>query len=68
MCLAAGDIAAALFAAEQLHKLYEPEMNERALYCLRQNPRMAEELRAGRYDPAAHNRQRIAELRQMLGR
>jgi hypothetical protein len=52
----------ALTVAESLQTLFEPEMNERTLYCLKQNPRMAEWIESGSYDPAADNRQRIADL------
>ncbi len=58
-----GDYKKALATAERLQKLYEPKMNERALYCLRQNPQRAKLIDAGKYDPAAENRRRIAELR-----
>jgi hypothetical protein len=62
----AGDHATALRTAEQLQKLYEPKMNERALYCLRQNPARAKLIDSGRYDPAAENRKRIAQLRPLV--
>ena len=67
MCVTIGDYATALATAEELQTLFEPQINERALYCLQQNPRMAEMLRTGQFDPAAHNRQRIDELRRMAG-
>jgi tetratricopeptide (TPR) repeat protein len=61
-----GEYETALATAERLHKLYEPKMDERALYCLRQNPRMAKLIDSGQYDPAAANRRRIAELRRRV--
>jgi tetratricopeptide (TPR) repeat protein len=61
-----GDYRSALAVAVRLQKLYKPKMNERALYCLRQNPRLAKLIDAGEYDPAAANRRRIAELRGRL--
>jgi tetratricopeptide (TPR) repeat protein len=61
-----GDYRTALRAAERLQKLYEPTIDERALYCLRQNPQRAKLLDSGQYDPAAENRQRIAELRRRV--
>jgi hypothetical protein len=41
-------------------------MDERALYCLRQNPQRAKLIDSGKYDPAAENRQRIMELRRRV--
>ena len=61
---ARGDYRAAMRLAETLQDLYEPEYNERALYCLRQNPEMARLIDSGTYDPAAENRKLIAELRR----
>lgn len=61
-----GDYEKALATAVRLQKLYEPKMNERALYCLRQNPQRARLIDAGQYDPAAANRRRIAELRERV--
>ncbi|WP_295452666.1 hypothetical protein [uncultured Thiodictyon sp.] len=66
LCISLGDHKTALATAERLRKLYEPKMDERALYCLRQNPRMAEPIDSGEYDPVAENRQLIAELRGHL--
>lgn len=60
------DHRSALKIAEQLQKLYEPRMDERTLYCLRQNPQMAKLIDSGSFDPAAENRQRIAELRNIV--
>ena len=60
-----GDHKSALATAELLHQLYEPKMNERALYCLRQNPRVAKLIDLGRFDPVEDNRQRIAMLRDI---
>jgi hypothetical protein len=61
------EYAAALEVAERLQRLFEPVMNERAMYCLKQNPARARYIETGQYDPAAENRQRIAELRKLLG-
>jgi hypothetical protein len=66
LCCDLGDYQTALATAERLQKLYEPEMNERALYCLRQNPQMAQLIDSGEYDPAAENRRLIEELRRHL--
>jgi hypothetical protein len=60
------DYGAALATAERLQRLYEPKMNERALYCLRQNPERARQIEQGEYDPAAENRRRIAALRERV--
>jgi hypothetical protein len=65
LCTSLGDYKTALATAERLQELFEPKMDERALYCLRQNPRRAQLIDAGAYDPAAENRQRIAELRKL---
>ena len=59
-----GDYRTALATAERLQKLYEPKMNERALYCLRQNPQRAKLIDSGQFDPAADNRRRIEDLRR----
>jgi tetratricopeptide (TPR) repeat protein len=64
LCASLGDYKAALATAERLQKLYEPKMDERALYCLRQNPQRAKQIDSGQFDPAADNRRRIAELRK----
>jgi hypothetical protein len=64
LCTNLRDYKTALATAERLQKLYEPTMDERALYCLRQNPRMARLIDSGEFDPAADNRRRIAELRR----
>jgi hypothetical protein len=56
----------ALATAERLQQLYEPQMDERALYCLRQNPRMAQLIDSGEYNPAAMNRQLIESLRSRV--
>jgi hypothetical protein len=66
LCTSLGDHKTALATAERLQKLYEPKMDERALYCLRQNPRIAKLIDSGEYDPAADNRRRIAELRSRV--
>ena len=62
----AGAYKEALFVAERLQKLFEPVMNERALYCLKQNPEVAQAIESGKYNPATMNRQVIAELRKKL--
>jgi hypothetical protein len=56
----------ALATAERLQQLYEPEMDERALYCLRQNPHRAQLIDSGEYNPAAVNRQLIESLRSRV--
>jgi hypothetical protein len=56
---------AALKVAERLQRLFEPEMNERALYCLKQNPERARQIESGQYDPAAQNGRLIGELREL---
>jgi hypothetical protein len=66
LCINLGDHKTALATAERLQKLFEPVMDERALYCLRQNPRLAQLIDSGEYDPAADNQQRIAELRKLV--
>ena len=66
LCTSLGDHKTALATAERLQKLYEPKMDERALYCLRQNPRIARLIDSGEYDPVAENRRRIAELRRRV--
>ena len=60
-----GNHSTALFVAEELQKLYEPEMNPRALYCLNQNPQRKALIESGQYDPVVENRRRIAELRKL---
>jgi DNA-binding SARP family transcriptional activator len=59
------DYTQALAACEQLQKLYEP-MDERTLYCLKQNPKRARQIEAGVYDPAARNRERMRDIRAYL--
>jgi hypothetical protein len=66
LCTDLGEYRAALETAERLQKLFEPEMDERALYCLRQNPRIAQLIDSGQYDPVADNHRRIAELRKLV--
>lgn len=61
-----GDHRSALATAQRLQTLFEPQLDERALYCLRQNPHMAELIDAGQYDPAAANRRRITELQKLI--
>jgi tetratricopeptide (TPR) repeat protein len=63
LCTSLGDYETALATAERLQRLYEPKMDERALYCLRQNPQRAKRIDSGQFDPSADNRRRIAELR-----
>jgi hypothetical protein len=60
-----GEYRAALQLAQRLQRLFEP-MNERALYCLKQNPARARQIESGQYNPAAENRRRIAELRKLV--
>lgn len=66
ICVEAKDYKTALIVAEELQKLYEPEMNERALYCLKQNPRAAQLLEAGEWDPAAENRKLMQDLQSKI--
>lgn len=56
----------ALLVAEELHKLYEPVMDERALYCLKQNPKGKEMLESGEWDPAKENRELMEKLRAAI--
>jgi tetratricopeptide (TPR) repeat protein len=60
------DYECALVVAEKLQQLYEPEIDARAMYCLRQNPKVAKSLDSGEYNPGAENRQRIEALRKRL--
>jgi hypothetical protein len=60
------DHRTALATAERLQRLFEPSVDERALYCLRQNPRIAKLIDSGKCDPAAENRRRIADLRRRV--
>ena len=62
LCSSLGDHSTGLAIAERLQQLFEPTIDKRALYCLRQNPRIARLIDSGQYDPAAENRRRIAEL------
>lgn len=62
---AAQEYGAALEIAERLQRLFEPKMDERALYCLNQNPERARMIASGEYNPAADNRQTIARLRRL---
>jgi tetratricopeptide (TPR) repeat protein len=66
LCTDLGDYKTALATAERLQKLYEPEMDERALYCLRQNPRIAKLIESGEYDPAEELREIIDDLRERV--
>jgi TolB-like protein len=59
---------AALEIAYRLRQLYEPKINERALYCLKQNPVMAKAIESGQFDPVANHRRLIAELERKAGR
>ena len=42
-------------------------MDDRALYCLRQNPARAKAIDSGQLNPAAENRKRIGALREKVG-
>jgi hypothetical protein len=66
LLLEAGKLQAALGICERLHELYEPEMRERTLYCLQQNPEVAKQLEAGTYDPAQENLKRMKAIRSEL--
>lgn len=52
----------ALEAAKVVQRLYEPEMNPRALYSLKQNPRMAELIESEQYDPRKANQDFIDQM------
>lgn len=62
------DYARALSIAERLQKLFEPQMNERTLECLMQNPKRAEKIRSGQYHAAEELRGLIQQLREKLGK
>ena len=66
LCMTLGDFRTALATAERLQKLYSPKMDERALYCLRQNPERARLIDSRAYDPVSENSQRITELRKRI--
>jgi hypothetical protein len=57
-----GEFAKALENAQVLAQLYGPPMDPRTRYCLEQNPRLRDRLRANRVDMAAGIRSRIAGL------
>jgi hypothetical protein len=58
----------ALEVAERLQQLFEPVMDGRALYCLKQNPERARQMANGQYDPVADNRRLISRLRRLAGK
>lgn len=58
----------AVKVAEQLLLLFEPELNERAMYCLRQSPHTALEMDAGRFDPREDTKRLIKSLKQKQSR
>jgi len=58
----ANQFRAALAVAKDLQTLFEPAMDERTLYCLKQSPVVAQAMETGQYDPAEANRQLIAQL------
>ena len=64
ICVGSKEYKTALIVAEELQKLYEPEMDERALYCLKQNPKAAQMIESGECDPAAENRKLIEDLKK----
>ncbi len=66
LCTDHGDYRTALATAERMQRLFEPAMDDRTLYCLRQNPWLASLIDSGQYDPAVENRGRIAELRRIV--
>lgn len=68
LCIDLDDLESALKTAERLQQLYEPEIDERTLYCLQQNPAMAQMLKAGEANPAGWNRKRIEELKHRLAK
>ena len=57
---------AALDVAYELRKLFEPEVNPRAIYCLRQTPEIARRMDAGTYDPVRETRKLIRQLEQKV--
>src|SRR5262249_50777607 len=66
LCYMNDEFAEALEVAERLQRLFEPVMNQRALYCLRQNPACARQIDSGKYNPGAENRRRIAFFRSKV--
>jgi tetratricopeptide (TPR) repeat protein len=62
-----GEYAVALDVAERLQQLFEPVMDERALYCLKQSPVRARQMESGEYDPVAETRRLISKLRRKAG-
>jgi hypothetical protein len=61
-----GEYQSAIEVALSLLKLYEPEMNDRAWYCLQQNPRMKQRLLSGKFDPAESLHSEIRRLQERL--
>ncbi len=49
-----------------LQKLFEPELNPRAMYCLRQSPEYAKMLDAGKYDPVQDTRDLIQRIKEKI--
>lgn len=60
------DYGQALTIAERLLNLFEPRMSPRTLECLMQNPKRAEKIRSGQFQPAEEVRGLIEQLRQKL--
>lgn len=60
------DYKTALVVAEQLHALYEPVMNERALYSLKQNPQSKAMIESGEWDPVQDNRDLMKGLKAKI--
>ncbi len=58
----------ALEVAERLQQLFEPVMDERTLYCLKQAPVTARQMERGEYDPVAETRRLISRLRRKAGK
>jgi hypothetical protein len=57
----------ALELAERLQQLFEPVMDERAMFCLKQYPERARQMANGEYDPVGETRALIFRLRRLAG-
>ena len=56
----------ALDYAEKLSVLYGPPINDRTLYCLKQNPALKKMLESGQYDPAHEHKKLLVELKKLV--
>lgn len=61
-----GEYQSAIDVAFSLLKLFEPEMNDRAWYCLQQNPVVKQRLLSGKFDPAESLHCEIRRLQEKL--